>query len=254
MADSTATAPAEKVGAFTRDQVEILAARKGEPEWLREARLAAYGTFAATPTPSIRAEDWRYTDIGRLLKLDALALADERTPVASAEALPAGLREIIGESGQTSARLSQVDASVVLREMPADLEAKGVVFTSLEAAVRERPELVQRWLGTALTEEDGKFAALNGAFWTGGLFVYVPAGVKVDVPVRSYRWIGDAGTTVFGRTLVVAERGSEVTIVDELASGDLDRQTLSVSAAELFADEGAKVTYVAVQRWGRGVV
>jgi Fe-S cluster assembly protein SufD len=254
MADSTATAAEGAAGLLTRDQVQILAARKDEPAWLHQARLAAHAAFADAPMPTTREEDWRYTDIGRVLKLDALAFADESAPVASTDELPGDLRALVHESGDTSARLAQVDASVVLREVPAELAAQGVIVASLETAVREHEELVRRWLGTAVTGEDGKFAALNAAFWTGGLFVYVPKDVRVEVPVRSYRWMTSAGTAQFGRTLVVAEPGAEVVIVDEVASPDLDRQTLSASAAELFAEEGAKVTYVSVQRWGAGVV
>jgi Fe-S cluster assembly protein SufD len=241
------------VGAFTRDQVEILATRKDEPSWLRDERLAAYGAFAAAPMPTTASEDWRYTDIGRVVALDALAFAEERAPAAGADALPAGLRALLADAGEAVARLVQVDASVVHREVPAELEAQGVVLTSLEAAVRDHGELVRRWLGTAVVAgEDGKFAALNAAYWTGGLFLYVPRGVKVEVPVRSYRWIGDTGA-VFGRTLVVAEAGAQVTVVDELAGADLDGRALSVSAAEIFAEEGAAVTWVSLQRFGRGV-
>lgn len=252
MADTTVAA--EGAGAFTRDQVEILAARKDEPAWLRDARLAAHGVFAATPMPTTAAEEWRYTDIGRVVTLDDAAFAEERSPAAGVDALPAGLRALLDEAGEAVARLVQVDASVVHRDVPADLESQGVILTSLEAAVRDYGALVQRYLGTAVVpDEDGKFAALNAAYWTGGLFLYVPKGVKVEVPVRSYRWIGDTGA-VFGRTLVVAEAGAEVTVVDELGGADLDGRALSVSAAEIFADEGAAVTWVSLQRFGRGVV
>ena len=254
MADSTATAAPQATGSFTRDQVTILSARKGEPEWLQAARLAAFQAYADAPLPTTRDEDWRYTDIARLLKLDALGFADEAAPVTAVDGLPAGLRAVAEESGDTLARLAQVDASVVLREVPEALTAQGVVISSLESATREHPELVQKWLGTAVTAEDGKFAAMNAAFWTGGLFVYVPRGVKVEVPVRSYRWMTAAGASTFGRTLVIAERDAEVVIVDEVASADLGGQSLSNSAAELFAEDGAKVTYVSVQRWGRGVL
>jgi Fe-S cluster assembly protein SufD len=113
---------------------------------------------------------------------------------------------------------------------------------------------VRRFLGTVVTPETGKFAALNAAFWTGGLFVYVPRGVKVELPLRAWRWIGDAGTAVFGRTLVVAEAGAQVTVVDELASGDFGRTALYASAAEVFAEEGATVVYTSAQRFGRGVI
>lgn len=253
MADTTTTTPPQ-AGIFTRDQAEILATRKGEPAWLHQARLAAGEAFAALPMPSIREEDWRYTDISRVLKLEGLAFAEESAPAASVDALPAGLRALIEEAGEASARIVQAGPSAVLREVPAELVEQGVVITSLETAVREHGEVVQKYLGTAVTPEDGKFAALNAAFWTGGLFVYVPRGVRVEVPIRAYRWIAEAASAAFGRTLVVAERDAEVAIVDELASDALEGRALSVGAAEIFAEEGAKVTYVQVQRLGRGVV
>ncbi len=254
MADSTAIAAAESVGVFTRDQVEILSTRKGEGEWLRDARLDAHGAFARAPMPTTVEEAWRYTDVGAVLKLDGLSFAEERAPVADAAGLPAGLRAVLDVAGETSARLVQSDASVVLRELPAELAGQGVILTSLEAAMRDHPELVQKHLGSVLPAGEGKFVALGAAYWSGGLFLYVPKDVKVQVPIRAYRWITEAGSAVFARTLVVAEKGSEVAVVEELGSDDLGRQTLSVGGAELIAEEGAKLTYVQVQQWGRGVL
>ncbi len=245
---------AESVGVFTRDQVEILSARKVEADWLRAARQQAYGAFAETPMPTTQSEEWRYTDIGRMLKLDALAFADEAAPAASVDALPAALQALVAESaGEGGARAVQVDASVVLRELPAELAAQGVVLTSLEAAAREHPELVQRHLGSAVTPAEGKFAAMSNAFWSGGFFLYVPKNVRVETPVRLFRWMTGAGSAAFGRLLVVAEAGAEIAIVDELASGDFAAQTLSLGAAEIVAEDSARVTYVSVQRFGAGV-
>jgi Fe-S cluster assembly protein SufD len=254
--DTTTAAPPVPVGVFTRDQVAILAAGRLEPQWLHDQRAAAWQAFADAPMPSRAEEDWRYSwqRFGKVVDFDAYAFPVDRGPAASVEALPPGLRAVIEESGETSARLAQVDSSVVWRELPEELRAQGVVFTSLDAAVREHPELVQRYLGTAVTPEVGKFAALNAAYWTGGVFIHVPKGVRVEVPLRAYRWIGDAGTAVFGRTLVVAEAGSQVAVVDELASGDFGRTALHAGAAEIFADEGATVVYTSAQRFGRGVV
>ncbi|HEX8208774.1 MAG TPA: Fe-S cluster assembly protein SufD [Longimicrobium sp.] len=242
---------AESLGVFTRDQVEILSARKVEAEWLRLARQRAYGIFAETPMPTTEAEEWRYTDIGRRLRLDAFSFAEEAAP-ATVDALPAPLRALIVEAGE-GARAVQVDASVVLRELPAELASQGVILASLEGAAAEHPELVQRYLGSAVTPEDGKFAAMSNAFWSGGFFLYVPKNVRVETPVRLYRWLSGAGTAAFGRLLIVAEAGAEIAIVDELASDAMPSPTLSVSAAEIVAEEGAKVTYVAVQRFGAGV-
>jgi Fe-S cluster assembly protein SufD len=247
------TAIAEDVGIFTRDQVEILATRKGDPEWLRAQRLRAHDVFGETPTPTIRAEEWRYTDIGRLLKLDRFAFADDVAPVSGLAELPSALAAAIASvEAESSGSLVYLDGSLAMQETP-ELPA-GVIFGSLEQAAREHPELVQRYLGTAVTPEEGKFAALNGAFWTGGLFLYVPKGVRVPHPLRSRRWLSRSDSSVFPRTLIVAEDGAEVTLVDELASPDFASQTLSVGAAEVFADDGAGVNYVAVQRWGKGVM
>jgi Fe-S cluster assembly protein SufD len=239
-------------GAFTREQVEALAARRDEPGWLREQRLAAQAVHAATPLPATRLEDWRYTDIRRWVSLDAYRLADERAPVGAADELPAGLRVLLDEAGESSARLAQVDASTVLAELPPELAAQGVVLTSLETAARDHEDRVRRFLGTAITPDDGKFASLSEAFWSGGAFLFVPANVRVEVPIRLYRWMSQPGTAAFSRLLVVAEAGAEVAVVDEIGSPDL-ATALSVSAAEIFAAEGANVVYTSVQRYGRGV-
>jgi Fe-S cluster assembly protein SufD len=242
---------AEALGVFTRDQVEILSARKVEADWLRSARQQAHGVFAQTPMPTTEAEEWRYTDIGRMLSLGAFSFADEAAPAASVDALPAGIRELVNAA--RGARAVQVDASVVLRELPAELAAQGVILASLESAAGEHAELVQRHLGSAVTPQEGKFAAMSNAFWSGGFFLYVPKNVRIETPIRLFRWITGAGTAAFGRLLIVAEAGAEVAIVDELASDAFSSPTLSVGAAEIVAEEGAKVTYVSVQRFGAGV-
>jgi Fe-S cluster assembly protein SufD len=248
------TTVAENLGVFTRDQVEILSTRRAEPEWLRAARLAAHEVYATTPLPDNRSEDWRYTNIRDKLKLEALELAEESSPVATVEQLPAGLRTILDAAGESSARLVQVDASVVYQELPAELAEQGVILTSLDRAVQEHGELVRQYLGTAVTPQASKFAALNSALWTGGTFLYVPKNVRVELPIRSFRWIDGEGASVFGRTLIVAEPFAEVAVVDELGSDDFTTQTFSDASAEIFASEGSRVTYVSLQRLGAGVV
>jgi Fe-S cluster assembly protein SufD len=248
------TAVLEGVGLFTPEQVEILSTQRGEPDWLRTQRKEAYRVFAETPMPDTRPEEWRYTPIADLLDLDTLRLGIEHPPAAGIEGLPAELRGIITDAGATAARIVQLDSSVVYRELPEELAAQGVIFMSLEQAVREHPELVREHLGSAVGIEAGKFAAQNGAFWTGGTFLYVPANTRVELPLRSFRWISEEGGSVFGRTLIVAGEFAEVAVVDELASGDFEGRTLSNGGTEIVSGEGAKVTYVALQRFGRGVM
>jgi Fe-S cluster assembly protein SufD len=250
----TQTLTTEPVGVFTRDQVEILPTRRGEPDWLREQRAVAYETWATLPIPDTRPEEWRYTPIRDLLKLDEIVLAEDVKPVGAFEELPAGLRALFEGIGDAAGRLTQIDASVTYRELAEEWSRQGVIFTSLDLAVREHPDLVRQHLGSAVSAEEGKFAALNTAFWTGGLFVYVPKNVKVELPFRAARWIASEGGSVFGRTLVIAEEGAEFSLVEELSSPDFARQTLSAGGAEIIAGEGAHVNYVVVQRWGTGVL
>jgi Fe-S cluster assembly protein SufD len=245
---------AEEVGAFTPEQVELLSARRAEPGWLRTRREAAYGVFAETPMPDTRPEEWRYTPIREMLDLGALRVAEESQPVASVEALPGELVQLVRGAGSAAGTMVQIGGSVVYRDVAETLAGQGVIFTSLEQAVREHAGLVEQHLGSAIGPEDGKFAAQNAAFWTGGTFLYVPANVRVELPVRSFRWLGGGGTALFGRTLIVAEEFAEIALVDELASSDLDLATLANGATEIIAGEGAKVTYVSLQRLGRGVL
>jgi Fe-S cluster assembly protein SufD len=248
-----ATISAEDLGVFTSDQVEILSAQRLEPEWLRERRQEAHQAYAAAPMPDTRPEEWRYTPIADMLGLAAFELAAESSPVGRLSELPTGLRGLIDEAGSTGARLVQVGASVLHREIPEELKGQGVIVTSLDRAVEEHADLVRRHLGSAVTPDDGKFAAQNGAFWTGGTFVYVPANTKVELPIRAFRWLEAEGSSLFGRLLVVAEEFAEVVVVDEIGSDDFERQTYSNGAAEIIAAEGARVTYVALQRLGKGV-
>jgi Fe-S cluster assembly protein SufD len=250
----TSTVSAEPIGVFTRDQVEILSTQRDEPEWLREQRMQSYELWASTPMPTTQPEEWRYTPIRELLKLEGLELAAAAQPAAEVTALPAAVQALFEGIGDAAGRLAQIDASVAFRELTDELAMQGVIFTSLELAVREHGELVRRHLGTAVNAAEGKFAALNSAFWSGGAFLYVPKNVKVELPFRAARWISEAGSSVIGRTLVVAEEGAEFSFVEELASPEFDAQTLSVGGAEIIAGEGVHVNYVVVQRWGGGVL
>lgn len=246
-------AVAEDVGVFTADQIEILSAQRVEPEWLRESRKEAYREFIETPMPDTRPEEWRYTPIRDFLDFSELRLAEEHQVVSSSAELPSKLAELVDEAGDRSGQIVQIGSSVVQQDLPEELASKGVIFMSLERAVREHAKLVEKHLGSVVLPSDSKFAAQNGAFWTGGTFLYVPANVRVELPLRSFRWIEGTGTSLFGRTLIVAEEFSEVALIDELASSDFHSSTFSNGAAEIISGEGAKVTYIALQRLGRGV-
>lgn len=244
MAEATKTIEGV-TAAFNRDAV--VARTHGEPDWLRERRLAAWRVYEETPLPTTQLEEWRYTDVS-LLALEQVHLAE---PDAAADAT-AARAELEGKAA--AGRVVQVDASVVETWLDESLKAKGVLLLDLATAAREHPELVREHLATqAVPAEAGKFAALNAALWTGGVFLYVPRGVRIEEPIRVVRWIGRAGIAVFPRTLIIADEGSHVAYVDEFRSPDLDGPSLSCGAVEVFARDGADVQYVALQLWGKGV-
>jgi Fe-S cluster assembly protein SufD len=232
--------------AFNRDAVE--SQFDGQPEWLRLRRLEAWAEYERTPLPTRRLEEWRYTD-PKQLRYDEVGLAV--APAAPAAAEPARMM-LAGR--EASARITQIGASIVDIELDEELSEKGVIVTDLATAARDHEALVREHYGTrAMTPDTGKFAALNDALWTAGVFVYVPRGVHIEKPIRVARWIGEAGVGYFMRTLIVAAEGSRFGFVEEFSSPDFEQPVFSCGGVEIVTASAAHVQYVAMQRYGTGV-
>lgn len=249
---SVMEAAAEGVtAAFHRGAVDALSG--GDPPWLRERREHAWSVYERTPMPTTRLEHWRYTDLSKKLHLDDLGLLIPEPHSLAPEDFPTRVTETMAEDRAASGHLVEVDGAVVHTDLGPELEAKGVVLTSLRKALATHGELLERYLATeAVPPEEGKFPALNAALWTDGILLYVPKGVHLDVPVRVTRWLSREGVALFSRTLIVAEAASRVSYVDEVLSDDFERQTLFSSAVEVFAHDSAQVQYVSLQRMGEG--
>ena len=226
-----------------------------DPPWLSARREDAWETYLGTPMPSTRSEEWRYTDIARMLPLEGIVpnSADVADGAGGARALPEGLRRAMDEDERSAGRVVEVDGRVVSAELEDALVAKGVVLDSLRAAARRGDPVVEALLATrAVPATDGKFAALNAALWSDGVFLRVPRGVLLDRPIRLSRWVSRPGTATFSRILIVADEMSQVSFVDEILSPDFESVTLANTAVELFSHGGAQVQYVSIQRMGRG--
>lgn len=196
--------------------------------------------------PTRQLEEWRYTDID-MFKLGKVSLAQGGTPE-----VPDAARAML-ERGEMSGHVLTVDGVIVEMALDEELKAKGVIFMSLEDAAREHPALVREHLGTALPASFNKFAALNGALWSGGVFMYVPKGVRITKPIRVARYLTRSGIAVLPRTLIVAEPAVTVGFVEEFMSPDFKEPALSIGAVEVIANNNAHVQYVALQSWGTGV-
>ena len=224
-----------------------------EPEWLRERRAHAWDVYERTPMPTIRLEEWRYTNLKKKLDLDSLQLSDAEAMSDDASTWPERLRAAMDEDREASGHIVIIDGHVVHADVDKQLATQGVILESLQEAITNHEELVREHLATdAVPAEEGKFAALNAALWSDGIFLYVPKGVQLELPVRVTRWLSEAGTAYFSRVLIVAEAQSQVSYVDEVLSDDFESQTYTSTAVELIARDGARVQYVAVQRLGRG--
>jgi Fe-S cluster assembly protein SufD len=134
------------------------------------------------------------------------------------------------------------------------LAARGVVFTSLEEAIKSQPELIQKYLGSeAVPPSNSKFAALNSALWRGGVFLYLPKNVEVEHPFQAALILDGQNSAIFPRTLIVAETNANATYIEEAISHGEHGQALNMGVVEIYTNPGAQLRYVDVQRWGEDV-
>ena len=225
--------------AFVSHAVEELGHLHDEPDWLRARRREAFELYERLPLPSRSEEEWRRTDLKGLdlAIFEPFEPADGRAPSDSIE-------DTVGILRQQGSELGRV-------ELRPEAAAHGVLFMPLSQAAREHPDLVRRYLFTEVAPGRDKFAALHAALFSGGTFLYVPDGVHLERPLVSQFWSSQGGAAVLPHTLIIAGKGSSFSYVDELLSPDLEQPALTSGSMELFAEEGASVGYVSLQRWGR---
>jgi FeS assembly protein SufB len=145
------------------------------------------------------------------------------------------------------------NSEVVFHRNREDLEAQGVLFCDMDTALREYPDIVRKWFGTVIPPNDNKFAALNSAVWSGGSFIYVPKGVKVDMPLQAYFRINAENMGQFERTLIIADEGSQVHYVEGCSAPVYTTDSLHSAVVELIALPGSRITYTTIQNWSNNV-
>lgn len=232
------------------DAVSALSAQRKEPTWLRELRQQAWAAYERLPMPSPTSEGWRRTNIRDLRLDDVVTLPEPLAPAQAMSRLPAQVRNALRGERDGDGLLVSRDGSPAFRQLAQDLQRRGVILTSLEQAVRDHEDLVRPHLGQVVSTTEEKFAALHAAFWSGGVFLYVPRGVAVEVPLHALTFVGREYLGAFPHTLIVAEAGAELTLVDEYLSTGRQHQGLCSGAVEIVARADARVRYVQLQEWG----
>lgn len=225
---------------FSAETVRAASAAKQEPEWMLERRLAAWATFESIPWPKATDEDWRRTRLTGFTLDDYQPFAQ---PTQKDGALSANLQNELDEM-ESAASLIFEDGGVRYRDNSEDLASKGVIFTDLQSAVQEHPELVKQYFMTEAVKPDhNKFTALHAALWDTGAFIYVPKNTKVDLPLQVILNHGK-GVGGYHHTLLVAEEGAEVTVVDDLLGGEDGMQS---EVVELIQRDNSVVRYMNLQ-------
>jgi Fe-S cluster assembly protein SufD len=248
----TESAPAAGADAIARGLASYVRSVY-EPTLLTRLRREGWKTFVDTPMPTRKAEEWRYTDLSTLEPESYVPVTceGERLPV---ERLPEPVRAAMESDRDRAGVMVRHNGCLEHLRLDSALEAKGVVYAPLEEVADHRPDLLERFLFRSdVAPMEQKLWGLHAALLSGGYFLYVPAGVDVEHPVHAFRYLDQEGSVVSTHSLVVAEAGARVTCIDEYVSPDLERESLSLNGVEIFGADGATVSYLAVQQYGRGV-
>ncbi|MDR5710379.1 MAG: Fe-S cluster assembly protein SufB [Armatimonadota bacterium] len=240
---------------LSREVVEEISYLKGEPDWMRAFRLYSLEVFLRKPMPTwgpdlsgidfdeiyyyIKPTDRQarsWDDLPPEIKLTY-----ERLGIPEAE------RKFLAGVG------AQYESEVVYHRLKEEWEKLGVIFCDTDTAVKKYPDLVREYFGTVVPPEDNKFAALNSAVWSGGSFIYVPAGVKVDIPLQAYFRINAENVGQFERTLIIVEPGAYVHYVEGCTAPIYTTDSLHSAVVEIIVKEGARCRYTTIQNWSKNV-
>jgi len=239
------------------DIVKRISDANGDPDWLRELRLESLEVFQRLPMP----EGWAPEELAQL-DFDKLSYFSESEDEVAEDWSEASepVREtfdrlgVVKESETFLGGLkAQMDSNMVYGTLQKELQEQGVVFVDSVTGLRDYPELFREWFGKVVSFHGNKFSALNTAVFSGGAFVYVPKGVKVGLPLKSYFRMNEAACGQFGRTLIVLDEGSELTFMEGCSAADHNASSLHASVGEIVALPGSSLQYVTFQNWSKRI-
>ncbi|MBG9799494.1 Fe-S cluster assembly protein SufB [Brevibacillus laterosporus] len=240
---------------LTREIVEEISKIKEEPEWMLEFRLKALDIFYKMPMPKWGGDldDLDFDNITYYVKPSEKAGRswDEVPEEIKATFDKLGIPE--AEQKFLAGVSAQYESEVVYHNMQEDLESLGVLFTDMDSAVRLYPEIVKEYFATVIPPADNKFAALNSAVWSGGSFIYVPKGVKVETPLQAYFRINSENMGQFERTLIIADEDSFVHYVEGCTAPIYSTDSLHSAVVEIIIKERARCRYTTIQNWSNNV-
>jgi FeS assembly protein SufB len=239
---------------LSRSAVEELSRQKGEPDWMLQKRLQAWDAYERIPTPLGRRGDLGTLRTFANFKFQQLS---PYVPSNGNGALPAVIEQSLQDAlvDARAGLVVQRNASVVRVELDEQLKKAGVILTDLDSAVREYPELVQKYFMTkCVPVESNKYTALHAAFWSGGIFLYIPKGVEIEDPILTQIWIDSPASATFAHTLIIADDESSVHYVEEYNSSfEGEQPSLLDGVVEVYVKSAAHVEFSNLQDLGQNV-
>jgi Fe-S cluster assembly protein SufB len=238
-----------------REIVSQISALKGEPEWMRDFRLRALDIFLKKPMPQWGGDlnQIDFDDIYYYLKP-----SDDSAK--SWDDVPADVKRTFDKLGIPEAEQkflagvgAQYDSEVVYHSVQKHLEEQGVIFLGMDDGLKQYPDLVREYFGKTIPPTDNKFAALNSAVWSGGSFIYVPKGVKVDMPLQAYFRINAKNVGQFERTLIIVDEGAYVHYVEGCTAPIYSSESLHSAVVEIIVKKGGRCRYTTIQNWAPNV-
>lgn len=236
------------------DIVHQISEIKNEPAWMRDFRLEALKIFESKPMPN-----W-----GGNVSLDFQDIYYYLKPTdkqgRSWDDVPQEIKETFDKLGIPEAEKkflagvkAQFESEVVYGSLKEDLSKQGVIFVDTDTAVREHPDLVREYFGSIIPPQDNKFAALNSAVWSGGSFIYIPKGVKIEFPLQAYFRINAESMGQFERTLIIVDEGAEIHYVEGCTAPMYSTESLHSAVVEIIVKRGARCRYTTIQNWANNI-
>jgi Fe-S cluster assembly protein SufB len=235
--------------------VAAISEHKNEPDWMRKFRLKSLEYFLARPLPT-----WGGDVTGIDFDNIFYYIRPTEKQANSWEDLPSDIKDTWDKLGIPEAEKkylagvgAQYESEVVYHKLKQDLEDQGVLFLDMDSGLREHEELVKQYFGTIIPQNDNKFAALNSAVWSGGSFIYVPPGVKVEMPLQAYFRINAENMGQFERTLIIVDEGAYVHYVEGCTAPIYSSDSLHSAVVEIIVKRGARARYTTIQNWSNNV-
>ena len=241
---------------LTPDIIRDISRRKHDPAWMTEFRLKSLDTYNHIGLPT-----WG-PDISEL-DMDKIVtyVQPDAKMTGNWKDVPEDIKDTFDRLGIPEAEKTslggvgaQYDSEVVYHSIQEDMVKQGVIYTDMETAIREHEDLVKEYFMKLVPPKDHKFAALHGAVWSGGSFVYVPAGVHVKMPLQSYFRLNAAGAGQFEHTLIIVEPGASLHFIEGCSAPKYNVTNLHAGCVELFVKEGARLRYSTIENWSRNMM